>query len=184
MNPTKRMRFTKKQYWIFGIIVAIIAWPIFIANISKTEIKKEYVTLNTGEVLEIERVKKYTCRGTVVNPYICHEFIHSNTGFKFKYKKIKYEFNTKGIALVLAISPQDNPVFINIMEPRNYIYMKNHPLCTNPNYDQWVFDSISNYWIKLNYIEKWTYELKSNLLFDAREDYQKKISTSHLNVQC
>ncbi len=110
---------------------------------------EEEVLLNTGETIWVTKDVRYTIKGRPGNPLDLGydpDFVET---ISFKYGGRSFMYKGDAGIFVLAISPQNMPVFI-AGTGRGWGYRNNYPLCSLPNYVQLNPDSTGQQWTGLS----------------------------------
>lgn len=142
---------------------------------SKTVQWEEEVPLNTGETIWVKRSVVYSLKGAGANPFdIGYRPDYMETlSFQWGNKKYVYEGNAD--LIVLAISPQKQPVLVAPAANKGWDWNHNYH-CATPHYVQFVPDESGRNWTWPPEIEPWLYGTSSNLMghLGKPEEMQKR----------
>ncbi|MBI5907008.1 MAG: hypothetical protein HY853_00215 [Burkholderiales bacterium] len=131
---------------------------------SKTVQWEEEVPLNTGETIWVKRTVKYTYQGGAGNPLdMAYRPERGSSVTEFDWHGKRYIFNLKVGIMLLAISPQGQPVFIAEAESGRWDAANGYK-CTIPFYVQFVPDATGQDWVWPPKIEPWLYNMEANIL--------------------
>ena len=138
---------------------------------SKTVQWEEEVPLNTGETIWVKRSVVYSLQGEGGNPM--------NIGYRQDYAETltfdwggkRYVYKGNADLMVLAISPQKQPVLVAPAANKRWDWNHNY-YCTTPHYVQFVPDMNGREWTWPPEIEPWLYGVPRNLMGQRRK--QKK----------
>lgn len=147
---------------ILGLGLAFAAAVGLVAGCTKTREWEEEVLLNTGEIIWVKRVAKYSYQGARGNPLDMDFRLEGSPTLEFTYDKRKYSVRERGGLMVLAISPQKTPVLV--MPASTGLWnVTNQYKCTYPFYVQFEPDASGQSWSWPPAIEAWLYGLPTNL---------------------
>lgn len=133
---------------------------------SKTVQWEEEVPLNTGEVIWVKRSVEYTYQGGAGNPLdMAYRRNSRSEVTEFDWRGNHYSFNGHAGIVVLAISPQGQPVIVAEADAGAWDASNNYK-CTIPFYVQFVPDASGRNWTWPPKIEPWLYNMENNMLFD------------------
>ncbi len=146
------------------LLLAVMA-ATQLAACSKTVQWEEEVPLNTGETIWVKRTVKYTYQGAAGNPLMMAYRPVRGAVVEFDWRGKHYSFDRHGGPVLLAISPQGQPVFVAEAEAGGRWDANNNYKCTIPYYVQFVPDATGRNWTWPPKIDPWLYGLESNFLF-------------------
>lgn len=144
------------------ILLAVVA-TLQLSACSKTVQWEEEVPLNTGETIWVKRTVNYTLQGGAGNPFdIAYrpEWVEK-LAFEWSGKKYVYEGDAR--VILLAISPQKQPVLVARAADSSWQWKHDYK-CTTPFYVQLVPDSAGKTWTWPPAIESWLFGLSHNLM--------------------
>lgn len=126
---------------------------------SKTVTWEEEVSLNTGEVIWVERTATYKLQGASGNPLdIAYRPDWTET-LEFKWKGKTYSYTSDAGIMLLAMSPTTEfPVLVARADLKNWD-KNNSYRCTTPFYVQFIPDETGRKWSWPPTIESWLYEI-------------------------
>ena len=155
------MNWLKKPLRIFLAVLAALQ----LTACSKTVQWEEEVPLNTGEVIWVKRTVKYTYQGGAGNPFdMAYRPEREGYALEFDWQGKHYWFDKHGGTMLLAISPQGQPVLVAEAEAGRWDAANGYK-CTIPFYVQFVPDATGQGWVWPPKIEPWLYNLENNFLF-------------------
>lgn len=131
---------------------------------SKTVQWEEEVPLNTGEVIWVKRTVEYTMQGGAGNPLDIAYRPERGSVTEFDWRSKHYAFDLHGGVMLLAISPEGQPVLVTEADAGSWD-TANYYQCTTPFYVQFVPDATGRTWKWPPRIDPWLYNLESNFLF-------------------
>lgn len=142
----------------FGLVFV----GLILSGCTKTVEWQEEVLLNTGEVIWVKRIAKYSYQGGLGNPLDLGLRLQGSPTLDFAYNGKKYSFRGDGGLMVLAISPQKTPVLV--MSASSGLWNVQHQYkCTIPFYVQFVPNENGRDWSWPPAIDAWLYDLPTNL---------------------
>lgn len=150
---------------ILGLGLAFAAAVGLVAGCTKTREWEEEVLLNTGEIIWVKRVAKYSYQGGLGNPLDMDFRLEGSPTLEFTYDKRKYSFREQGGLMVLAISPQKTPVLV-MSASSGLWHVQHNYKCTYPFYVQFEPDASGQNWSWPPAIGTWLYGLPTNLFGD------------------
>lgn len=125
----------------------------------------EEVVLNTGESITLHREETYEYGGEPGNP-LKNGWTGKRWGTaKFTWRGREYVFNEHSAPMLLAISPEGQPVFAMDAQTGAWSDINNFP-CTTPYYVQFVPDESGRRWTWPKTVAPWLYGLRMNFLQD------------------
>ena len=136
---------------------------LHLTGCSKTVQWEEEVPLNTGETIWVKRTVQYTYQGGAGNPFDMAYRPDRGSILEFDWRGKHYSFDQHGGPVLLAISPQGQPVLV-AEAGVSWSSMNNYK-CTIPFYVQFVPDTTGRNWTWPPKIEPWLYNLENNFLF-------------------
>lgn len=149
-------------------MVAVL-WMIQTYGCTKTIQWEEEVQLNTHEIVLLKHKVEYNVQGGAGNPFdFAYRPKSGSHVMEFDWNGRHYVFNLEIGIMLLAISPQKQPVLLAPAESRAWEAV-NHYKCTIPFYVQFIPDSSGRNWTWPSRIEPWLYNLDSNLLVKTPE---------------
>lgn len=153
MNPLKKL---------LRILLLMIA-ATQLAACSKTVQWEEEVPLNTGETIWVKRTVVYSPQGGAGNPFDIAYRPERGQTIEFKWHGSDYVYAGDAGIMLLAISPQSQPVLVAQAEAGAWESIHNYR-CTIPFYVQFVPDSTGQRWTWPPQIDTWLFNLETNLL--------------------
>ncbi len=145
---------------------------------SKTVKWEEEVLLNTGQTVIVKQSVVYEIGGDAGNPFDLGFRPSGKRKLEFVWDKKNYVFDLKAGVMVLAISPNNQPILVAPADAGAW-YATNSYQCTLPFYVQFSYDDASKRWVWPKSVDLWVYELPANLLRDFKSpDEMKKRYTS------
>lgn len=135
------------------------------AGCAKTVKWEEEVLLNTGETIWVSKKVRYSIKGQPGNPLDLSYLPDQVETIRFKYGQKSFVYTGEAKIQVLAISPTGIPVLLAKPTSNDWYRHNNYP-CVHPYYVQLVPDDTGQNWSWPERIERWTYNLQSNLLVD------------------
>jgi hypothetical protein len=156
-------------------ISLLVAAALQLAACSKTVQWEEEVPLNTGETIWVKRSGTYTYRCEFAVGTGCGYAPDWRSTIEFSYKGKKYSYTSEASPMVLAISPAGQPNLIALADQADW-GNKNKYSCDAPYYVQFQPSENGRKWTWPNKIEKWLYNLPTNLvigLMPLESDGQK-----------
>ena len=130
---------------------------------SKTVVWEEEVPLNTGEVIWVKRTVDYEYQGGAGNPFDMAYRSNFNELIEFTLGGKKYAYQGDARIILLAISPQQQPVLVARAADKGWD-SRHKFACVTPYYVQLMPDATGTKWTWPPAIEPWLYGLKHNLL--------------------
>lgn len=130
---------------------------------AKTVRWDEEVPLNTGETIWVKRTVQYSVQGGHGNPLDMAYRPDRSEVIEFKWNGKPYRYEGDAVIMVLAISPQKQPVLVAAAADGSWNWKHNYP-CVIPSYVQLVPDPTGRHWTWPSQIETWLYNLPSNLM--------------------
>ncbi len=130
---------------------------------SKTIQWEEEVPLNTGETIWVKRTVVYSPQGGAGNPGDIAYRPEKDQAIDFTWNGKSYYYKGDARLILLAISPQEQPVLVARAEDNAWEARHQYP-CTIPHYVQLVPDASGRAWSWPTKIEPWLYNLRTNLL--------------------
>ncbi len=157
-------------------LLAVIA-SLQLVACSKTVQWEEEVPLNTGETIWVKRSVVYSLKGEGGNPMNIGYGQNKTEKLSFEWGGKKYVYEGEADLMVLAISPQKQPVLVAQAANKGWDWNHNY-YCATPHYVQFVPDATGREWTWPPEIQPWLYELPSNLMRQRRkpEEMQKRYS--------
>lgn len=140
---------------------------------SKTVQWEEEVPLNTGEVIWVKRTVIYSLQGAGGNPLDMDYRPDYMETLSFQWGGKKYVYEGNAALMLLAISPQKQPVLVAPAADRNWDWNHNY-YCATPHYVQFVPDESGRKWIWPPEIEPWLYGMPHNLMRTRRKAEEMK----------
>lgn len=140
---------------------------------SKTVRWEEEVLLNTGETIWVTRTMTYAMQGGAGNPLDMAYRSKGDGVTEFDWRGKHYSFDRHGGIILLAISPQGQPVFVAEADAGAWDAANNYQ-CTIPFYVQFVPDASGRNWTWPARIDPWLYNMESNLLLKKPTPEQGK----------
>lgn len=153
------MRFVRKMMQILLTVGAAIQ----LLACARTMQWEEEVLLNTGETITIYKEVRYSIKGQPGNPADLGYLPDSVETTSFTYGGREYIYRGEAGIIVLAISPQKVPVLLAPASLGDWYYNNNYA-CVTPYYLQLIPDSTGKKWTWPDRIERWTYNLPTNLM--------------------
>ena len=161
-----RTKFRSKKFCMLLALVALSAC-------SKTVQWEEEVPLNTGETIWVKRSVVYSLQGESGNPMNIGYGQNKTETLSFEWGGKKYVYKGEAALMLLAISPQKQPVLVAPAADRSWDWNHNY-YCTIPYYVQFVPDASGRKWTWPPDVEPWLYGLLHNLLRQRRKPEEMK----------
>ncbi len=143
-------------------LVAILA-ALQLSACSKTVTWEEEVPLNTGETIWVTRTVVYRLKGAGGNPFDIGYGQDRTEKIEFKWNEKSYAYEGDADLILLAISPQKQPVFAARASDKGWDWIHNY-YCATPHYVQLIPDASGREWTWPPQIEHWLYGLPANLM--------------------
>lgn len=140
---------------------------MLLAACSRTVQWEEEVPLNTGETIWVKRTVPYSIQGGHGNPLDLAYRPNQTEVIEFKWNGKTYRYEGDARIMVLAISPQQQPVLVANAADRAWDAKHNYR-CVVPFYVQLVPDASGTRWTWPSQIETWLYNLPPNLLLQRK----------------
>lgn len=165
-------------------LLMLLGMTAVLSACSKTVQWEEEVLLNTGETIWVSKEVRYTIKGQPGNPADMGYLPDHDEILSFKYGGRSYTYNGDARLLVLAISPQKQPVLLSKPGDKGW-YRRHAYKCVNPYYVQFVPDGSGKQWTWPDKIELWTYNLPTNLMLrrDQPSDVKKSYTLADKSTQ-
>ncbi|MDO9234414.1 MAG: hypothetical protein Q7U28_00075 [Aquabacterium sp.] len=165
------MNYLKKLLQILLVVIAATQ----LAACSKTVQWEEEVPLNTGETIWVKRSVVYKLKGAGGNPFDIGYGQDKTETLSFNWGGKKYVYEGEAALMLLAISPQKQPVLVAPAANKGWDWNHNY-YCATPHYVQFVPDPSGSEWSWPPEIESWLYDMPSNLMRQRRKpaDMQKR----------
>lgn len=144
------------------ILLTVIA-ALLLGACSRTVQWEEEVPLNTGETIWVKKTVNYTLRGGAGNPFDIAYRPDWVEKLSFEWSGKKYVYEGDARVILLAISPQKQPVLVAPAADSSWQWKHDYK-CTMPFYVQLVPDSANNTWTWPPAIEPWLFGLSHNLM--------------------
>ena len=151
------------------MLLALVA----LSACSKTVQWEEEVPLNTGETIWVKRSVVYSLQGESGNPMNIGYGQNKTETLSFEWGGKKYVYKGEAALMLLAISPQKQPVLVAPAADRSWDWNHNY-YCTIPYYVQFVPDASGRKWTWPPDVEPWLYGLLHNLLRQRRKPEEMK----------
>ena len=135
---------------------------------SKTVQWEEEVPLNTGETIWVKRTVNYTLQGGAGNPLDVAYRPEWMEKLEFEWGGKKFAYEGDASVLLLAISPQQQPMLVARASDKNW-EMKHKYQCATPSYVQLMPDAKGQTWSWPPAIEPWLYGLPANLMLERKK---------------
>jgi hypothetical protein len=149
----------KKTHFIWLSAIFLLLF----ATRSKTVQWAEEVPLNTGETIWVTRTVTYSLKGAGGNPFDIGYRQDRMETLSFEWGGKKYTYEGDADLMLLAISPQKQPVLA--AQAANKGWDWNHDYhCATPHYVQFIPDASGRKWTWPPEIESWLYGLQANLM--------------------
>jgi hypothetical protein len=152
-----------------ALLIAVTALQI--TACSKTVQWEEEVPLNTGETIWVKRTVEYTKQGGAGNPLDTKYRPSKDQAIEFTWNGKSYYYKGEARIMLLAISPQKQPVLV-AKAADNAWYARYNYACTYPFYVQLMPDETGKVWNWPPDIDTWLYNLIPNLLLSRYEPEQ------------
>ena len=149
------------------ILVAVTV-AVQLTGCSKTVQWDEEVPLNTGETIWVKRTVVYSLKGAGGNPFDIGYGQDKTETLSFNWGSKKYVYEGDAALMLLAISPQKQPVLVAPAADRGWDWNHNY-YCATPHYVQFVPDMSGREWPWLLEIEPWIYGMSHNLMRQRRK---------------
>ena len=159
----------KKPLQMLLVVVAVAQ----LAACSKTVQWEEEVPLNTGETIWVKRSVVYSLKGAGGNPFDIGYGQNKTEKLSFQWGGRKYVYEGEAALMLLAISPQKQPVLVAPAADRSWDWNHNY-YCTIPYYVQFVPDASGREWTWPPDVEPWLYGLSHNLMRQRRKPEEMK----------
>ena len=142
---------------------------------SKTVQWEEEVPLNNGETIWVKRSVVYSLQGESGNPMNIGYGQNKTEKLSFEWGGRKYVYEGDADLLVLAVSPQKQPVLVAHAANKGWDWNHNY-YCATPHYVQFLPDASGRKWSWPPEIESWLYGMPSNLMRQRRkpEEMQRR----------
>ena len=140
---------------------------------SKTVQWEEEVPLNTGEVIWVKRSVDYVLKGAGGNPLDIAYRPEWVEKLEFEWSGKKYVYDGDANVILLAISPQKQPVLVARASDKNW-EMKHKYQCSTTSYVQLIPDTKGRTWTWPAGIETWLYGLPANLMLERKKPAEMK----------
>lgn len=144
------------------ILLSMLA-ALALTACSKTVQWEEEVPLNTGETIWVKRSVDYTLQGGAGNPFDIAYRPEWVEKLQFEWGGKKYVYEGDARVILLAISPQQQPVLVAPAADSSWHHAHNYK-CTVPFYVQLVPDATGKTWTWPPAIEPWLFGLTYNLM--------------------
>lgn len=161
-------RFKKPLRMLLALVAATQ-----LAACSKTVQWEEEVPLNTGETIWVKRTVVYSLKGAGGNPFDIGYGQDKTETLSFEWSGKKYVYEGEAALMLLAISPQKQPVLVAPAADRGWDWNHNY-YCATPHYVQFVPDASGRVWPWLPEIEAWVYGMSHNLMRQRRKPEEMK----------
>ncbi|MGH8856718.1 MAG: hypothetical protein ACREXG_01610 [Polaromonas sp.] len=149
----------------FFRIVTLGALTVVLSACSKTVTWEEEVPLNTGETIWVKRTVVYSLQGGAGNPLDMAYRRGKDEAIEFKWNGKSYYYKGEAVIMVLAVSPEKQPVLVARAEDNSWDARYKYA-CTYPFYVQLIPDQTGRAWTWPPHIETWLYNLPTNLFRD------------------
>lgn len=147
---------------VFKVVLALAMFAQ-LTGCSKTVQWEEEVPLNTGETIWVRRTVEYTFQGGHGNALDMAYRPAWSEVIEFKWNGKPYHYEGDARVMVLAISPQKQPVLVAAAADGSWNWKHDYP-CVIPSYVQLVPDATGTHWTWPSEIETWLYNVPSNLM--------------------
>lgn len=166
-----------------GLLLALIV-AAQLAACSKTVQWEEEVPLNTGETIWVKRTVVYAYQGAGGNPFDMGYRPKWVEKLQFEWGGKKYVYEGDASIMLLAISPNKQPVLIAPAAGKDWNW-EHHYKCTVPFYVQLVPDAGGRTWTWPEAIEPWLFGLRSNLMLERHspEEMKKRYTTQDRDME-
>lgn len=144
-------------------ILFVLTVVLQITACSKTVQWEEEVPLNTGETIWVKRTVVYSLRGAGGNPFDIGYGQDKTEILSFDWRGKKYVYEGQAALILLAISPQNQPVLVAPAADKRWDWSHNY-YCTIPYYVQFSPDESGREWSWPPNIEPWLYGMSHNLM--------------------
>jgi hypothetical protein len=134
---------------------------------AKTVRWEEEVPLNTGETVWVKRTVNYFMQGGAGNPFDMAYRPDWPEVIEFKWNGKNYRYEGDARVMVLAISPQKQPVLVAGAAAGAWD-AKHDYKCVIPFYVQLIPDVTGKNWTWPPQIETWLYNLPPNLMLQRK----------------
>ncbi len=164
--------------------LAAILIALQLVACSKTVTWEEEVPLNTGETIWVTRTVVYRLKGAGGNPFDIGYGQDKTEKLEFKWGGNKYAYEGDAELMLLAISPQKQPVLVGPAADKGWDW--NHDYhCATPHYVQFVPDASGREWTWPPKIEPWLYGMQHNLMSQRRkpEDMKSRYTAQQRNEE-
>jgi hypothetical protein len=144
-------------------IITLLLAMLLLAACSRTVQWEEEVPLNTGEVIWVTRTVDYALKGGAGNPLdfaYRPEWIEK---LEFEWGGKKYVYEGDARIILLAISPQKQPVLVARAADSGWQWKHNYK-CTVPFYVQLIPDAKGKTWTWPPQVEPWLFGMTYNLM--------------------
>jgi hypothetical protein len=174
------MKRIKKTHFIW-LAVILAAWY---TTRAKTVQWEEEVPLNTGETIWVTRTVTYSLKGDAGNPFDISYKPDWPEKLEFKWGDKEYVYKGAAALMLLAISPQNQPVLVAPAADKSWDWDHEYR-CTVPHYVQFVPDGNGDKWTWPPQIEPWLYGFSANLMRQRRkqEEMQSRYTSQKRNEE-
>lgn len=138
---------------------------------SKSVEWEEEVPLNTGDTIWVKRSATYSLQGGAGNPLDLAYRPERNEVIEFIWKGKRYRYEGDARVMLLAIAPDQTPSLVARAADNGWNFV-HHYECTLPFYVQLVPKPDGLTWTWSPSMEKWLYNLRTNLLLNRRPPQQ------------
>ncbi|WP_096696133.1 hypothetical protein [Polaromonas sp. AER18D-145] len=153
--------------------ILALAATTLLSACSKTVQWEEEVPLNTGETIWVKRSVVYSLKGAGGNPFDIGYGQDKTEMLSFQWGGKKYVYEGEAALMLLAISPQKQPVLVAPAADRGWDWNHNY-YCATPHYVQFVPDASGREWPWPPEIEPWVYGMSHNLMRQRRKPEEMK----------
>lgn len=170
-----------KKTHLIWLVVILAVWY---AARPKTVQWEEEVPLNTGETIWVTRTVTYSLKGDAGNPFDIKYRPDWTEKLEFKWGGKKYVYEGDAELMLLAISPQKQPVLVGPAADKGWDW--NHDYyCATPHYVQFVPNANGRDWTWPPKIEPWLYGMQSNLMSQRRkpDDMKRRYTSQQRNEE-
>lgn len=149
---------------VFKVLALLVAlYVLELIACTKTVQWEEEVPLNTGETIWVKRTVPYSIQGDAGNPLDMRYRPAWTEVIEFKWSGKTYRYEGDARIMVLAISPQKQPVLVAGAADASWDAKHNYR-CVIPFYVQLVPDASGTHWTWPPQIDAWLYNLPANLM--------------------
>ena len=134
---------------------------------------EEEVPLNTGEVIWVKRTVVYSAQGGAGNPFDIAYRPDKDQAIEFKWNKKTFKYKGDARIMLLAISPEMQPVLVAQADANSWNWTHQYK-CTTPFYVQLTPIDNGDSWSWPPRIEEWVYNMPPNLLLSRHPPQQMK----------